>query len=174
MYEAEDLEFKNSSYLDTGVKVFSEENINKDFKIIFRDLYIDQATSSTEATFFANKLEVSPYPGFVMRPNGASTNNTGRITVQGKVNYPCVLVQRISGVISVGAVWEVDNPSAFLTNNSKAQNASNQVVYLGIGNQTPCSQTHDTTITLGCAKDANGNYFRFCSGSIGSFIVAMK
>ena len=173
VYQAEDLEFKDSSYLDTGVMVFSEENINKDFKIIFRDMYIDRVTSTSDNTFFSNKLEVSPYPGFAMRPNGASASATGRISVQGKVNYPCILIQRMSGVISVGAVWEVPVSSAMLTNNSKAQNAPNPV-FFGIGNQTPCSRVHDTTITLGCAKDSNGNYYRFCSGSIGSFIVAMK
>ena len=52
LYEAYNLVFTGSNYIDTGIKLFSEENIGRDF-----ELYADLVTGAGD-TFEANKLRM--------------------------------------------------------------------------------------------------------------------
>lgn len=75
LYEAETLTFDGTNYINTGIKLFNEENYDKDFEIEFTINYIG-TNIEKQGTLLNCKYENSSeyYPGFVMRK--LDTSNT--------------------------------------------------------------------------------------------------
>ena len=68
----EKLEFDGSSYENTGIYLFNEENINKNFEISF-ELTNVASNQLGQATILNSMEEKSPYPGFVFRVQANGT-----------------------------------------------------------------------------------------------------
>lgn len=173
LYEGTDLVFDgtNATAIDTGVALFSAENINKDFRIIFKNLYIDNSKgvgNTGERCLVGAMYEVSPYPGFVIR---VSTNTgAGVVGLVNKTTCPILTVSRIDGKMIFSA-------AGLLNGSVIAPTSNNQTVggtLARVGNMSNCTTTHDTTVTLGCEKNASGGLYRYCSGSIEHIIIAME
>lgn len=65
-YHSDQLIFDGTNYVDTGIKLFSEENIGKNFEISF-DITSIEGNQNSQATVINAMQEKSPYPGFVYR-----------------------------------------------------------------------------------------------------------
>jgi len=144
-YEASNLTFNKTGYIDTGVYLFSSENINRDFELVCTGLYAPAYDST--GTFLCAKLDGPAY-GFLVRVNN-STSNQYKGTIQCKVNYNnTVIVRRINGVLSLEGDGITNQPVSFNPNT-----------------------VFDQPLVLGCALQSNGSPYRYAQGSIAHIIV---
>lgn len=144
IYEAENLAFDGTNYIDTGVYLFSEENINRDFEVVIEDLYGNYETGSR--TIVCAKYD-SEAIGFLIRLND-STSITYNGTISMKASYNNnITIGRINGVITCeGSI--INNPKVKFTNT-----------------------VHNHPLVLGCALQDDGTPFRYATGTIGHIIV---
>lgn len=143
-YEASNLTFNGSNYIDTGLYLFSEENVNKDFELVATGV---NCKNNSTATVICAKLDGPAY-GFLVRTNNV-TSNSYKGTIQCKANFDVtVIVRRINGVLSVDGVGITNQPVPFNPNN--------------VFNQP---------LVLGCALQANGSPYRYTTGKIDHIIV---
>lgn len=146
-YEARDLAFNKSQYdrIDTGVYLFTQDNINKDFEVVIDDLY-GVLTGPDTDTMVCAKDNVSS-SGFLIRCNSITTAiYKGTIGVK-KDAYNHVTIRRVNGVITATG-YEITNPTVKFKN-----------------------EAHNNPLILGCAIDDNGNYYRYATGTIGHIVV---
>lgn len=144
-YEAWNLTFDGTAntVIDTGVYLFTSQNLNKDFEVVIENLY---GIGSSNNTIICAKHNGNAY-GFFIRCND-STNTTykGTISVK-KQYYNTITVKRINGVISVSGDT-VTNPKVQFTN-----------------------AVHNHPLILGSAMQDDGSYYRFEQGTIGHIVV---
>lgn len=140
-YEAYNLTFNgtDSTVIDTGVYLFTQENINKDFEFIAEGINGTGATSSN--TIICAKHNGNSY-GFLVRPyNSTSTTYKGTIYVKSNSNA-IVIIRRVNGVITLSG-----------------ENITNLGVQIVNG-------VFDRPLVLGCAVDDDGNRYRYEQGTI--------
>ena len=143
-YEAENLTFDGTNYIDTGVYLFSEENINRDFEVVIEDLYGNYETGSR--TIVCAKYD-SEAIGFLIRLND-STSITYNGTISMKASYNNnITIRRINGDITCeGSI--INNPRVKFTN-----------------------EVHQHPLVLGCALQDDGTPYRYATGTIGHITV---
>lgn len=139
-YEAWDLSFNKTNYVDTGVKLFSQENINRDFEVILSGIQGDYTKTQTDTLVCAKDNNMGC--GFLVRPSGNTEHKyNGTIFIQ-RNTKGTVIIKRINGVLSCEGAIITNQPVPF--DNS----------------------AFDRPLVLGCAIDDNGNYYRYCNGTI--------
>lgn len=143
-YEGWNLSFNRSNYIDTGIYLFTEENINKDFEVEITNLY--GSAKNNEETIVCAKHNGNAY-GFLIRLNGKTTNYTGTINMSKNYNNH-IIIKRVNGIISVTGKKFVDESSIRFTN-----------------------EVHQWPLILGCAINDDGSLYRFAQGTIGHIIV---
>lgn len=147
-YEAWNLSFVRStpSYINTGVYLFTKENVDRDFEVEITDLY-GSYTDSSE-TILCAKHDGNSY-GFLIRINSStSTKYNGTIAVKKEYNNS-IVIRRINGVISVNGD-KITNPTVEFTN-----------------------AVHQWPLVLGCAVGDDGTYRRYGTGTIGHIVVRL-
>ena len=104
-YEASNLVFNGTSdCINTGIYLFTSENINKDFELTVN--YLSDGQMGTQGTIVCSKAEQTNYPGFVLRQQNNSTNFeiSGSKTVQ-RPYIDCInkdiIVRRVSNVYTI-------------------------------------------------------------------------
>ena len=140
-YEAYNLSFDgtDSTVIDTGVYLFTQENINKDFEFIADGINGTGAVSSN--TIICAKHNGKSY-GFLVRPyNSTSTTYKGTIYVKNDSNA-IVIIRRVGGVITLSG-----------------ENITNLGVQIDNG-------VFDRPLVLGCAVDDDGSRYRYAQGTI--------
>lgn len=140
-YEAYNLTFDgtNSTVIDTGVYLFTQENINKDFEFIAEGINGTGATSSN--TIICAKHNGKSY-GFLIRPY-TSTSVTYKGTIYVKSNSNAiVIIRRVGGVITLSG-----------------ENITNLGVQFVNG-------VFDHPLVLGCAINDDGSRYRYEQGTI--------
>lgn len=146
-YEAWNLSFNatKKESINTGIYLFNEENIDRDFEVVVEDLY---GSSSSEATIICakhNRLSL----GFLIRCT-ATANHTyaGTIAIKKNTIPNTITIRRINGVLSVEGNTITNQPVPF---NSNA--------------------VFDWPLYLGCAIDDDGEPYRWATGTIGHIVV---
>lgn len=142
-YEAKNLTFDGTNYIDTGVYLFSEKNINRDFEVVVEGI---NGSDTSSNTIICAKHNGKSY-GFLVRLNGASyINYNGTISL--KQNYDnFLIVRRINGVISISGD-KITNPNVKFTN-----------------------AVFNHPLVIGCAVDDDGTYYRHGHGTIQHIVV---
>lgn len=147
-YQGYNLVFDGTNYINTGVALFSADNIGKDFRLT-ANLSCNRSLGSGNAEIrciIGCMREVSPYPGFVVRRPSNTNVGSGVIGLRyDNTNYDLV-IQRVNGVISVTGAWV------------------NKV-------KTTITTKFDTPVTLGCEFDANNSPYRYMGGTINSIVI---
>ena len=139
LYEAYNLSFDGSNYINTGVYLFTQENISKDFEFVAEGIV---GIKSTDKTIICSKHNGNSY-GFLVRTNdNTNTNFNGTVCVKSSPNSGTVIITRISGVITLTGT-NLTNPKVKFTNSA-----------------------FDWPVLLGCAMDDNGNLYRYATGTI--------
>ena len=143
-YEAWNLSFDGTNYIDTGVYLFTQENINRDFEFIAEGIY---GAKNTSKTALCTKHDGNAY-GFLVRC-GTSTDTTykGTIWVLNNTPQTKVIVKRINGVLQLSGDY-ITNPGVGFINNVFAW-----------------------SLHLGCAVDNSGNPYRYWTGTIDHIVV---
>ena len=140
-YEAYNLSFDGtgSTVIDTGVYLFTAENINRDFEFVAEGIV---GNSSSQDTIICAKHDGNAY-GFLVRTNGNTfITYKGTISVKGTPNSASIIVRRQNGAITVSGT-NITNPKVSFTN-----------------------KVFDWPLVLGCAIDNDGNYYRHATGTI--------
>ena len=60
-------EYADKKYIDTGISLYSEENIDKDYEVSFEIVNYDETKNGNQSTLFNTKNEANGYPGLVFR-----------------------------------------------------------------------------------------------------------
>lgn len=144
-YEAKNLTFDGTNYINTGVYLFTDENINRDFELVAEGINGSDTVASS-GTIICAKYNGKSY-GFLVRLNGGSyTNYNGTISL--KMNYDnSLIVRRVNGVISISGD-QITNPKVKFTNT-----------------------VFEHPLVLGCAVDDDGTYYRYGHGTIQHIVV---
>lgn len=151
--------FNGTNYIDTGLNLFSENNIDKDFDITFILESIN--TNSFQATLVNAKDESNPlYPGFAYRTDSSNNMNiTARWPGEENVNYidsanspKKVKISRRDGIIyySIAGSQEkvlISTPSDLL------------------------NETFNSNLTFGASINDEGNPFRYFKGIVSNINV---
>ena len=145
-YEAYNIVTDGINYIDTGVKLFSAENINRDFEVSLIGIYGQTAPNPTEKTFVCAKHNTNS-TGFMVRfaQNRPGQNYAGTMFLKNNVKTT-VIFRRINGVITT------EGP--FL-------NPTNRIV----------NAVHNHPLVIGCALQDDGTPYRFYAGSLDHIII---
>lgn len=142
-YEASNLVFSGSNYINTNVQLFSDENISRDFEL-FADITPAGVGGST-VSLITCKKEGGATCGFIIRINRGSAMYSGNITIDPSTPSK-ITMRRISGVYT-------------LEGNTYASNFP------------PANVAHEMPLVLGCALDASGNPYRYAKATINYICV---
>ncbi len=151
--------FDGNSFIDTQIKLFSEENAEKNFIVSF--VVDDFPSGQAERTvIFANMSEVGdPYPGVQFRwfNNGYNINaNTNGSKKNKKVNYTVgnkVVLKRENDKF----YYSLDGGNTFTQYNDYSNLTS----------------FFDVTATFGAQYDADGGLWRFMQGTLSDMTVEL-
>lgn len=145
IYEASNLSFNGKSdCINTGVYLFTQENIDRDFEFIAEGIVGDGNTS--DSTIICAKYDAGAL-GFLVRPTGnTKLNYKGTIYVKRNTNST-VIVRRINGVITLSGT-NITNPTIQFTN-----------------------AVFNHPLVFGCALRDDGTPYRYCPGTIAHVTV---
>lgn len=148
----EDYVFTGSNYIDTGIKLFDENNYNKDFEISFK---IKERESSSGQATLMNCMDESgsPWPGIVYRIISGSeeevvANVTGSIKIQPKykrADVNKVTIKRINGVLYINL------------------NDSGDTLLLDM---TSLTKRFNVPVTFGASLTSSGSPQRYFTGTL--------
>ena len=149
----DELVFDGTNYIDTGIYLFSEENIGKNFEISF-DLTDYDSGQTSQATLFNAMQEKNPYPGFVLR----ATTNVNNL----EFNSP-----------------KIKNKNNIVAANTQKilLKRYNDVYYIQINDGTMeelgkyTGTTFDVPLTIGASLDGSGNPWRYFKGTLSNVNV---
>lgn len=151
-----DIVFDGTNYIDTGIYLFSEKNINRDFEVSF-DIK-ERMTTENYATMMSSMDETgSPWPGMVYRVFNANDDQFAANSPSSKVdkkykntNVQKVTLKRICGVIYVNFN---DGEDTQMLNLSSITNS------------------FEIPLTFGAALNADKTPFRYFIGTLSNLKV---
>lgn len=145
----DELVFGGNNYVNTDIKLFSEENINKNFEIYFDIDEIVGPPYNELASILNAMLEIAPYPGFVFRHE----KNITKL----ELNFPSTSTRNFN-ITDVQSVYiKRYNDVYYLQINE------GNVINLGkLKNLT----TFDIPVTFGASLNGNGEPWRFFKGTL--------
>ncbi len=151
----DELIFDGTNYIDTGIYLFSEENIRKNFEIYFE---IDEVISpfNSQGTLINAMSEISPYPGFVFRH---MPNNT-----QFEYNSPAITTKTYNINSTQRVLFKRINDIYYIKIND------DNLVELG---EYKTGTTFDVPVTIGASLDANGNPWRYFKGKLTNVYIKL-
>jgi hypothetical protein len=149
-----DLEFNGNKCINTGVAVFSEKNIERNFVIKFE---IKENNGSKYSTLVSCMSEAgAPYPGFVYRVGGDNhlteyelTSNS--LSGKGKAYYTNI---------------ETTQKVEIIRMNKKLFVKINDGNYVLMHDYTNFTNYFDVPVTLGAGLQASGKAFRYFKGTL--------
>lgn len=158
-----------NSVINTGIKLYSQENVNKNFRIAFTIDNYDSAYNSSAninnnqpPTIFSSMVETSsPYDGFVYRV----VQNKGTTYYSMKINDSHVT--SYLGYYPLGTNVNVE----IVREDGKMYIKINSKVHMEVLEYDSNIDTFDVPLTIGGNINANGEYDRFFNGSLSNIIV---
>ena len=170
-----------TTFIDTGVNIFSSENINKDFEIRFTFVSVDsdqmnviQGNPKQPTMFNAKDESNSNYPGFNVRFNGNTTNIIPTYRWGSKST-------NMSGIKTSNAPIEFIYRRKSNENNQKI--ITLEYIYNGVAsgelstiNQSnwTLNQPFATNVAFGGYFDGNNKPGRFFKGTLADMIIIME
>ena len=160
-------EYVGQNYINTGIQLFTEENIHKDFEITFDliDAQLDYSAngfSKDNMTLVNAKYEAESYnyPGFCFRRQSDTT-----LQISSRVNQAVALVNFNYGVNTTFSIKRSDQKLYYSLDGGN---------YVYIHDYRNMPLYFDTPLTIGASHDENGNPFRYFVGTISNFKVKMS
>lgn len=166
--ESTDTRFVNSDYIDTGIALFTETNIKKDFEISFEIVSYNPAENAEQATFVASKYEKKSlnYPGFVFRRQNKTDNveMTARVKASGNGTihtYDSTTVQKVTIIRKHNKIYHKVNDGN-LKEVCNMQDLFDRELTFG------------TTVTFGATVDENNVSMRHFTGTLKNMIIKLE
>ena len=155
------------TFIDTGINVYSEENIDKDFDINF-DIVTVESTSNTQPSILNAKNELhSTYPGFVVRLN---TNITAKSFINARWNNAKQTLESNNGT-NLPIHIEIKRRSGVVSASMTGQNQSVSETVLYNQANWQLNTPHPKNISLGGIYNSSGNPDRFFKGKIENILI---
>ena len=154
------INFDGTNYVDTGVKLFNEQNINKNFRIEF-DL-VEIGENGIQATVLNAKDEKeSPWPGIHLRTtkNASNMELAATDTTKNVYTYSCSNLPRNIVIKRV---------------NSKFYYNKDNSSYVQLCDFSNIAWTFDVPLTFGCSLDGSRKPFRYFKGVISNVKVELE
>ena len=175
VFEQKNIVMTGSDAINTGVKLFSAENIGRDFKIVLRDLQpVFANLGVNESSFISDKDPLSPWQGLVGRTENSPiiVNNNGNIKVLSGCHLEAMVIERKSGVFNV-SVFACGLAAQTLTFTGTSQTNKSET-WWGVSVNKNMDVVTDVDCLIGgeWTEDYSG-YRRFCKGTIGSCVIAL-
>ena len=151
----DEIVFDGTNYINTGIQLFSEENIGKNFEISF-ELTNVGSNQVAQATLFNAMQEKNPYPGFVMR---AMTNTSN-------LEFNSPKIKNRTG-ININTTQKI------------ILKRYNDVYYIKINDNdmerlgSYSGGTFDVPLTIGASLDGSGNPWRYFKGTMSNVNVEL-
>ncbi len=152
--------FDGTNYIDTGLKLFNPDNVDKDFEINFN---IDSLGNNADKSTILNSMKEgdSPWPGFVVRFSGKNnlafkancTSEIRKENTYGKNTVNTVKIKRVSGKL-------------YYTINDGEQ--------IELIDYAQLAKPFSTSLVFGCSIDANGSPQRYFKGAISNINVRIN
>ncbi len=142
--------------INTGIKLYSEANIDKDFEIAF-DI-APGYTHTAEATIMNALHEETPYRGVLFRLAGPNNGNyyyiaeggsSGSLGITGAGDH--VVMKRTGGSVTL----EYNGVERIIAANP------------------PANQQHDTPTSFGCSMTASGDFWRPYQGTLSNMSIRL-
>lgn len=159
MYKGEHI-FSGNDFVNTGICLYSEENINKNFEISF-DIVDLGTTNVDQSTILSSMNEAGdPWPGhnvkitsksgktFLKIESNSNTSSTGDVTIPDTVKN--VKIIRINHIL----YYSFDGKECFQLND-----------FTGFTNY------FDVPVTFGCALDKDNKSFRYFNGKLSNMYI---
>lgn len=156
-----DYVFDGTNYIDTGVKLFSQENVEKDFEISFE--IKKRISTDTFATMMSVMDESdSPWPGIVYRVKDSNNDQLGAnasSSSKKERNYQNIDIDKVS-------IKRVNNTLYISFNDGYDQNVINMSAIV--------DNPFDVPLTFGASLDGNLNPFRYFQGTLANMKVFLS
>ena len=159
-----DFVFTGNNYINTQIKLFSEENMSKDFRIYFEIKEDDQTQTGYNTLLSIMDESGAPYPGFLFRVGNASSNrlNSYELTAnsiagKGKAYYNDRASTKIVEIIRVDNILY-----------AKINDGS----YEKMQDYTEFTNYFDVPVTFGASLNSGGNPFRYFKGILSNMKVS--
>jgi len=153
--------FDGSNYIDTGIKLFSQENYTKDFKISF-EVTNCTSTELVYSTLMSVMDETAvPYPGIVVRVGDEAHAGIYEVTANN------LIVNNDSFYCDIATT----NKFEFLRKDNILYVRVNEGVYTQINDYTDFTNYFDVPVTFGASLNAEGNPFRFFQGELSNIDI---
>ena len=160
VYEASNLTFNGTSdYTDTGIKLFDEENFDKDFQIrVVISEFGDNAINETIVSEMKEDSSLN-YSGISLRFTDDFGENARIIELEGNENgnNDKKFIKKDELLNKVFVIARIDGIIYYYNEYKK------EPVWFKDVSQIP---KFDTPVTIGCSLDANGNPLRYFKGKI--------
>lgn len=138
-------------YIDLGCHLMENtDDIRIDIKFNIKDRGLN--SENQQGALLCSQVEISPYPGFVLRYKNASSNKA--LQLQTKWNFT--------------GCWYGNNKgeSKYLSYSGVGREDNNIYEFSETLDKIPASQVSDCTCTLFCAYDSNNNPFRYVEADL--------
>lgn len=156
-----DYEFDGTNHIDTGVKLFSQENIEKDFEISFE--IKERMNNSSFATMMSIMDESGlPWPGMVYRVHNSNNDQFG---------------------INASSSIKLEKDYSVLDVKKVSIKRINNIVYMGFNDgydtktidvSTLLNKPFNVPLTFGASLDENLNPFRYFKGTLSNMKVTIS
>lgn len=152
-------QYAGQKYMDTGLKLFSNEYKNKDFQISFNIVDYDynaQDPGTDQNTFMSTKSEVGTTTGLKVRKNGknvetlAKFNNVSKNSLKDAAGAQTIKILKSNGVIYV------------------MYNYGKLTKLIEVGS---LNEVFDDTLWFGAARDGNGQPFRYVKATLSNITI---
>ena len=151
--------YYNTNYINTGIKLFSEEYLNKDFEINFTiDNYDNNNQNDAQVTLFnAFKERQGLGYGILLRRN----NNNIVLILRNGINENKSINIPYSDAMSLKIIKK---------NNNVCYSLNNKEMIYAISTKE-FADPFDVPVTFGGSIDKNGNPFRYIKGSMSNMSI---
>lgn len=158
--------FNGTNYIDTGINMFSAENINKDFII---SLTIDSLGINTSQATLLNVKDESKtnyWPGFAYR-----TNSSGYLELTARwpkqTNYSSIITKDLPILVTFS---RENGVLYYKLNDGQKKKFIN--VPTSSFNET-FNEPFNSNVTIGASINSEGNPFRFFNGIVSNISVEL-
>ena len=153
--------FDGTNYVDTGINLFSAENINKDFEISLILEEVDTNESQATLINLKDESQIDVWPGVAYRTSGSSS------TLEFAARWP--------GQANVRLYDNAAAPKKIIMTRKNGKiyysiNYSDEVLLIETAPES-LTKEFKSNLTFGASTDDNGNPFRFFKGVVSNIRV---
>ena len=154
-------EYSNQKYIDTGINLYSKQNINKDFEISFNIVKYNpnnQDAGTSQNTLVSNKHEGTNGQGLTFRRSADKLELSQTLSgAKASVSKKYSEIQNVKIYRKQGVVYYMYNDGSLMKLQDKKEISS----YL------------TETLWFGAAKDTNGNPYRHTKATLSDITVKL-